>query len=210
MTNLNKNVEIKRHEAISTSLNITSLPFFNRGDKKQISNMENYYHTFFIPVMGTGHSADTPIRLAPLGISSVISLVDDILLEKIRKYYNEKYNLPYSKILKNEVDGRANDATLTLKNSIDLSGKSSATLTYSWFIERSWDSGEYIALDVYDGSWQQVAILRGNVDQENVWHHETIDLSSYMSSNFKLRFRAKVSRSNEDGHVDNVKIISYL
>ena len=109
-----------------------------------------------------------------------------------------------------EIDGRANDATLTMADSIDLSGKSTATLTYSWFIERNWDKGEYIALEVYDGSWHEVKKLKGNEDPENTWHHETIDLSSYMASNFKIRFRAKVSRSSEDGHVDNVKIISYL
>jgi hypothetical protein len=57
--------------------------------------------------MGIGYSADTPIRVAPLGISSVISLVDDLLLEKIRKYYTEKYGLPYVKISKDEADGRA-------------------------------------------------------------------------------------------------------
>ena len=62
--------------------------------------MKDYYHTFHIPVMGTGHSVDTPIRVAPLGISSVISLVDDILLEKIRKYYSEKYGLSYKEIKK--------------------------------------------------------------------------------------------------------------
>jgi len=47
--------------------------------------MQNYYHTFHIPVMGTGHSADTPIRVAPFGITSVISIIDDILLEKNQK-----------------------------------------------------------------------------------------------------------------------------
>ena len=26
-------------------------------------------HSFHIPVMGTGHSVDTPIRVAPFGIS---------------------------------------------------------------------------------------------------------------------------------------------
>jgi PKD repeat protein len=108
-----------------------------------------------------------------------------------------------------EIDGYANNALLTMVDSIDLSGKTTATLTYSWYIERGWDTGEYIALDVHDGSWQQVTILRGNVDPEGRWHHETIDLTSYMNSDFKIRFRAKVSRSNEDGHVDNVKIISY-
>ncbi|MBW2669877.1 MAG: hypothetical protein JRD87_08310 [Deltaproteobacteria bacterium] len=69
--------------------------------------MINSVHTFHIPVMGIGFSADTPIRVAPLGISSVISLVDDLLLEKIRKYYTEKYGLPYIKISKDETDGRA-------------------------------------------------------------------------------------------------------
>jgi len=76
--------------------------------------MKDYYHTFHIPVMGTGHSVDTPIRVAPLGITSVISLVDDIFLEKIRKYYSEKYDLPYVKLPRNEEDGRAKRITAYL------------------------------------------------------------------------------------------------
>jgi hypothetical protein len=71
-------------------------------------------HSFHIPVMGTGHSADTPIRVAPFGISSVISLVDDLLLEKLRKYYTETYDLQYSKIAANEEDGRAKRITAYL------------------------------------------------------------------------------------------------
>jgi hypothetical protein len=77
--------------------------------------MKDYYHTFHIPVMGTGHSVDTPIRVAHLGITSVISLVDDILLEKIRKYYSEKYRLPYFKLSRNEEDGRAKRITAYLE-----------------------------------------------------------------------------------------------
>ena len=69
--------------------------------------MTDSIHSFHIPVMGTGHSVDTPIRVAPFGISSVISLVDDLLLEKIRKYYAENYGLPYRKIGKDAQDGRA-------------------------------------------------------------------------------------------------------
>ena len=69
--------------------------------------MTDFLHTFHIPVMGTGHSIDTPIRVAPLGITSVISLVDDLLLEKIRKYYTSKYGLLYVKIPRSEKDGRA-------------------------------------------------------------------------------------------------------
>jgi hypothetical protein len=69
--------------------------------------MADIIHSFHIPVMGTGHSADTPSRVAPFGISSVISLVDDLLLEKIRKYYAEIYGLQYYKIATNEEDARA-------------------------------------------------------------------------------------------------------
>jgi len=76
--------------------------------------MRNDFHTFHIPVMGTGFSADTPIRIAHFGITSVISLTDDRLLEKIRKYYAEQFNLPYAKIPKNEEDGRAKRITAYL------------------------------------------------------------------------------------------------
>ena len=37
-------------------------------------------HNIHIPVMGTGFSIDTPIRVAQFGISSVISIMDDILI----------------------------------------------------------------------------------------------------------------------------------
>jgi len=77
--------------------------------------MKNYYHEFHIPVMGTGHSVDTPIRVACLGITSVISLVDDLLLEKIRKYYSEKFSLPYCRISANENNGRAKRITAYLE-----------------------------------------------------------------------------------------------
>ena len=77
--------------------------------------MKNYYHEFHIPVMGTGHSVDTPIRVACLGITSVISLVDDLLLEKIRKYYSEKFSLPYSRIPASENNGRTKRITAYLE-----------------------------------------------------------------------------------------------
>lgn len=68
-----------------------------------------YYnqHHFHIPVMGTGHSVDSPIRVAPLGINSVISVVDDLLLEKVRKFYCGEYSLPYENIPRSDPDGRA-------------------------------------------------------------------------------------------------------
>lgn len=110
-----------------------------------------------------------------------------------------------------EVDGRATNATLTTSTPIDISGYASAELTFDWLIEKGFDTGEYLSLDVSTNggaSWtQDVRQLRGNVDAENVWHNESVDLSAYNSSDLKIRFRSYVSSSREDANIDNVKII---
>ncbi len=71
-------------------------------------------HNFYIPVMGTGFTVDTPLRVAKYGISSVISLVDDILIEKIRKRYCELNNKFYKPITNQDRDPRANRITAYL------------------------------------------------------------------------------------------------
>ena len=50
-------------------------------------------HKIHIPVMGICYTADTPIRVAHFGITSVISLVDDGLLEEYRMAYAERLGL---------------------------------------------------------------------------------------------------------------------
>ena len=39
------------------------------------------HHKFHIPVMGLAYTIDTPIKVARFGISSVISIVEDRLVE---------------------------------------------------------------------------------------------------------------------------------
>ena len=68
-------------------------------------------HTFHIPVMGTGFTIDSPIRVARYGISSVISLVDDYLIEDVRKFYALRYGEPYTPIKKHDEDWRARRIT---------------------------------------------------------------------------------------------------
>ncbi|MBI9033083.1 MAG: hypothetical protein JEZ03_01290 [Bacteroidales bacterium] len=64
-------------------------------------------HTFHIPVMGLGFSIDTPLNVAPYGISSVISLVDDMLIERMRELYSKKLNIPFKPISIKDKDHRA-------------------------------------------------------------------------------------------------------
>ncbi len=75
---------------------------------------ETNIHTFHIPVMGTGFSIDTPIKVAKYGIHSVISLVDDTLIEQMRKFYCEKHQQPYTPITKYDEDFRARRITAYL------------------------------------------------------------------------------------------------
>jgi hypothetical protein len=71
-------------------------------------------HSFHIPVMGTGFTIDTPLRVAKYGISSVVSLVDDILIEQMRKFHCEKIGEPYEPITDRDEDPRANRITAYL------------------------------------------------------------------------------------------------
>lgn len=68
-------------------------------------------HSFHIPVMGIGFTIDTPVRVSQYGIDSVISLVDDRLLEKLRKMYCSLYGLPYFEISEKAKDPRAERIT---------------------------------------------------------------------------------------------------
>jgi len=76
-------------------------------------------HSFHIPVMGIGFTIDTPLKVSQFGVNSVISLVDDILLEKLRKMYCERFEIPYNEISEKIEDFRAKRITsyLNLINS---------------------------------------------------------------------------------------------
>jgi len=71
-------------------------------------------HSFHIPVMGIGYTIDTPLKVSHYGIDSVISLVDDALLEKIRKSYSEKLQIPFQEISDKIDDFRAKRITTYL------------------------------------------------------------------------------------------------
>lgn len=57
--------------------------------------MPRSLHTFHIAVMGIGFTIDTPLRVSKYGISSVISLVDDFLIEQVRQDWCGRLGLPY-------------------------------------------------------------------------------------------------------------------
>ncbi|RYZ56109.1 MAG: hypothetical protein EOO14_12620, partial [Chitinophagaceae bacterium] len=69
------------------------------------------HHTFHIPVMGLAFTIDSPMKVARFGISSVISIVEDKLIEAMRKHYYGTINEPYIPITTKEEDYRAKRIT---------------------------------------------------------------------------------------------------
>ena len=61
--------------------------------------------------MGIGYTIDTPLKVSHYGIDSVISLVDDGLLERLRKMYCSKYEIYYDEISEKTEDFRAKRIT---------------------------------------------------------------------------------------------------
>lgn len=108
-----------------------------------------------------------------------------------------------------EVDGPATDAQL-ISRTIYPSGAETATITFSWYIESGLDTGEYLAFDVSTDNgttWSELSRLRGNVDVENSWRAvEKVVTGLASSTGLRLRFRARMSLSDEDANIDNVKV----
>src|SRR5690606_8039825 len=76
--------------------------------------IKNTPHTFHIPVMGLAFSIDSPMKVAQYGISSVVSLSDDTLIEQMREYYSQVYQEPFTPISQKEEDYRARRITAYL------------------------------------------------------------------------------------------------
>lgn len=71
-------------------------------------------HQFHIPVLGLCYTIDTPLMVARYGISSVLSIVEDELIENMRAYHSMQNGLSYTAITNKEPDYRARRITAYL------------------------------------------------------------------------------------------------
>lgn len=99
--------------------------------------MKKTAHSFHIPVMGTSFTIDTPLKVSKYGISSVISLVDDVLIEKMRKHYCKLFDQPYEEISDKDHDHRAKRIKLYLDLINELVKDNYTNLKYSEFEDGS-------------------------------------------------------------------------
>lgn len=91
-------------------------------------------HTFHIPVLGLGYSVDTPVKVARFGIDSVMSIIQDELLEKMREFHCRKYEMNFESITRSVEDFRAKRVTAYLdmiQTIVDSQMKKLRTLSFS-------------------------------------------------------------------------------
>ena len=98
--------------------------------------------------------------------------------------------------------------TITMSNSIDLSSSSSATLSFWRYVDKDLDNGEYLKVELYDGSqWNTISNWTNNAGDDDTWHQETVNLDSYLdTSDFNVRFVTHESHQKEIVEVDDVEI----
>lgn len=68
-------------------------------------------HNFHIPVMGISFTIDSPVKVACYGINSTLSIIEDNLIEMMRKYYYQENNEAYVPIEKHEENYRVRRIT---------------------------------------------------------------------------------------------------
>ncbi len=105
----------------------------------------NPLHTFHIPVMGLGYTIDTPVKVAHFGISSVISIIEDELVERMRDFHSKNAGEPYTEIPLTEIDHRAQRITAYLDLVQRIVARNTETLRAEAFTEGS-DIEKYFLL----------------------------------------------------------------
>ena len=138
-------------------------------------------HSFHIPVMGIGFTIDSPLKVAQYGMDSVISLVDDILLEKLRKMYSEQFEVPYQEITNKIEDFRAKRITLYL-NMIHEQAEKKFEALKNVTLEKSQEIKEYVSmLPDYSTIKKEFEKLTSNgfvASEVKDWAHQNLKMGS--------------------------------
>jgi hypothetical protein len=97
--------------------------------------------------------------------------------------------------------------TLTLKEPLNLSALTSATLRFQRYVDRSLDAGEFLRVEAFDGtSWQLLALWTEGQGNDDAWHEEVFDLSNFLTGAFSLRFVTLESSSLEEVELDDLRL----
>jgi len=158
---------------------------------------ENNSHTFHIPVMGLSFTLDSPIKVAKYGISSVISIVDDVIVEKINEYYSSKFELPFKATSTKDEDYRAKRITSYL-NTIDTIVKQKFEDLKKSFDQKSSEFEKYMEMlpDISELKQSFVKTIQNNPIKEEV--HNWIQ-NNLKPGSIDVNIMTKLDKANYKG-----------
>ena len=153
-------------------------------------------HNFHIPVLGLSFSIDTPLKVAKFGISSVVSIIDDQLLEDMRAYHSTKNSLSYTPIPTTENDYRAKRVTAYLNMLHDLIQEQLAQIKSSSF---SYDSELFMYFELLPNNSEVKKVFnkmkRADSDEEKNQLGEQLR-QSVVAGSIDVNIMAKVDNAN--------------
>jgi len=151
-------------------------------------------HSFHIPVMGVGYTIDTPVKVAQFGIDSVISLLDDKLLEKMRELYCDKFEIPYQQITEKFDDFRAKRITSYLNLINELAEKKFEEVKSS-AIQKGNDIKEFFNslpdTSTLKQEFKSLVSKHINLDEIKIWINENFSMGT-----IDVNIMTKVDKDN--------------
>ncbi len=158
---------------------------------------KNNSHTFHIPVMGLSFTLDSPIKVAKYGISSVVSIVDDVIVEKMNEYYSSKFELPFKAISTKVEDYRAKRITSYL-NTVDTIVKQKFEDLKKSFEEKSSEFEKYMEMlpDFSELKQNFVNTIKHNPLKEEV---DNWIQSNLKSGSIDVNIMTKLDKANFKG-----------
>ena len=109
-------------------------------------------------------------------------------------------------------DNCDNGCFLTLAQTINLSPYESATLSFWRYVDASLDSGEYLRVEISNGSaWTTIFEWTHGSGDDDQWHLESYDIPvTHLVAGFSLRFVSRSTSTGEDNEIDDVLLEGML
>jgi hypothetical protein len=105
-------------------------------------------------------------------------------------------------------DNCGSTCTLTLAQPIDLTSVQSATLSFLRFVDVQLDEGEYLRVELFDGtSWNTAFFFTDGAGDTDRWQLETVNLTGYVGiPSFRIRLSTSSNSILEHVHIDDLRV----
>ncbi len=155
-------------------------------------------HQFHIPVLGVGFSVDTPLKVAQYGISSVVSLIDDSLMEMLRKKYTLESGKNFIPVGTKSNDVRALRITAYLNMLNEMVKERFENLRNSPFVLGSEISKYFAMLPTFSSLKQKYEEMLSERDPNKLSTLQTFLRGEIKPGSIDVNIMSKVDKANLD------------